>query len=164
MSLLAFRRLPEFSALLLEVAAKWQTKWPEEAGRIAMGRQIVESGAVTSAGPGAFDVVGSGTNWYTVRVSEGLTACTCLYHKNNSKHNRRCKHSWAAALISRVIELLEEQLPTEEPPPGCGAGKPRRIRRPLASEMGRLCAKLHQRNAQLNAKISHPEQIEIQRC
>jgi hypothetical protein len=160
-TLSVLRLLPEFNGLLLGTATAWQAKWKDDAGRIAMGRDLAASGAITTAGPDAFDVVGSGANWYRVTVREGFPSCQCADFK---KRAHRCKHIWGCALVARVVALLEEQLAPEEPPPACGAAKVRRPRRPLASQMERHCAKLHHLNAQLNAQINYPEQLSIQRC
>lgn len=153
----ALLTLPEVPELLISIVARWQAKYPEAAGRISAGRLLVEQGAVTSAGPNAYDVTGTIEPWYRVTVTHGYPACECAYFLKN---HQRCKHIWACALIARLVALLDEATPEPQPEP---TKTPTPRKRPLAYQMEKHCRRLHQRNAELDRSFPLAEVVPIQR-
>jgi hypothetical protein len=72
-------------------------------------------------------------------VNCGFPRCSCPdFEHSPPKDRQRCKHIWAAALMTRLAAELENSLKTEPAP------KPKRQK--LSESLGQHCQKLHSDN------------------
>ena len=124
---------------LTQLSARWALKYPTQETRLTKGLALALAGKVAPRGLGSWRVVGSapGTE-YTVEVRCGYPSCTC---PDATRRETRCKHIWAAALLTRLVAELQEQLAQTTPKPA-----PKAPKKPLDKALGEHCAKLHDQN------------------
>lgn len=129
---------------LQTLSDKWSAKFPDDAGRIARGLAVALAGKVAPRTCESWRVVGSEGAQYLVEVKCGFPSCTCPDFKR--RNGVRCKHIWAAAMMTRLASELVPALPAPTPEP-----KPRR--RPLDRSLNALCSKLHRDNARAVSQL-----------